>query len=203
MHDPKYRDPRLPASGPTQNCCRAGRRTLASRWASEWLWLALIGTLYASSLPAAAFCSPGPGSDTTPGWGCLNTIPWVMFSPAWWANPILLAGCLFLRRGNRCGLPESRRAGCDGRRGLQAWTRGNALASVQARDTKDVRPGGPRGAEEGGARPRPPRPGSSGWWGRAASCGFRPAVMLRYCARADIRKEQYSISSATTCSPSG
>jgi hypothetical protein len=32
-----------------------------------------------------------------------------MCYPAWWANPILLAGCLFLRRGNRwvalfCGL---------------------------------------------------------------------------------------------------
>jgi hypothetical protein len=104
MDDRNYRNPRLPASGPSQNGGRAGRRTLARRWASEWLWLALIGTLYASSLPAPAFCSPRPDSSPTPGWICLIFIPFVMFFPAWWANPILLAGCLFLRRGNRWGV---------------------------------------------------------------------------------------------------
>jgi hypothetical protein len=104
MHDRNYRDPRLPASGPYQNGGRAGRQNPASGRASARLWLALIGTLYASSLPAAAFSSPGPRSDPTPGLGCLIMIPWVMFSPAWWANPMLLAGCLFLRRGNHCGV---------------------------------------------------------------------------------------------------
>ena len=95
MHDPKCRDPRLPVIGHL--------RGLTSGWTIERLWLALIVTLYVSSLPVTAYRFP-PDGPSTPGWSCLIYIPLVMFCPAWWANPILLAGCLFLRRGNRWGV---------------------------------------------------------------------------------------------------
>jgi hypothetical protein len=73
MHDPKCRDPRLPVIGHL--------RGLTSGWTIERLWLALIVTLYVSSLPVTAYRIP------------LHS-----------ANPILLAGWLFLRRGNRWGV---------------------------------------------------------------------------------------------------
>jgi hypothetical protein len=95
MHDPKCRDPRLPVIGHL--------RGLTSGWTIERLWLALIVTLYVSSLPVTAYRIP-LHSSPTPGWICLIFIPWVMVYAAWWANPILLAGWLFLRRGNRWGV---------------------------------------------------------------------------------------------------
>jgi hypothetical protein len=104
MYDRTYRDPRLPASGPSQNGGRAGRRTLAGGWTIERFWLGLIVTLDVASLPVTAFRLPRPDSSPTQGWICLIHIPFVMFFPVWWANPILLAGCLFLRRGNRWGV---------------------------------------------------------------------------------------------------
>jgi hypothetical protein len=96
MHDLNYRDSRLPVTSHLWG--------LTSGWTIERFWLCLIVTLYAASLPVTAYRLPRPDSSPTPGWICLIFIPLVMFDPAWWANPILLAGCLFLRRGNRLGV---------------------------------------------------------------------------------------------------
>jgi hypothetical protein len=96
MHDRNYRDSRHPVI--------SHLRGLTSGWTIERFWLGLIVTLYVASLPVTAYRLPRPDSSPTPGWICLIFIPLVMFYPAWWANPILLAGCLFLRRGNRWGV---------------------------------------------------------------------------------------------------
>ena len=73
MHDSKCRDPRLPVIGHI--------RGLTSGWTIERLWLALIVTLYVSSLPVTAyrFSLHGP---PTPEWSCLIYIPMVMFCAA-------------------------------------------------------------------------------------------------------------------------
>jgi hypothetical protein len=74
-------------------------------------WLLLIAGLYAAALALPALTNR-PGLPTLRGIHCLVVVPWVCFSPAWWANPLLLYGGRKLARGDsrqarNCGLAAS------------------------------------------------------------------------------------------------
>ena len=59
-------------------------------------WQVGIAAVFLVSLGLPAWHD---GNSTYRGCFCLMMVPYVMFFPAWWANPLLLAGCLCLLRG--------------------------------------------------------------------------------------------------------
>jgi hypothetical protein len=71
---------------------------MAMAMSTRW-WLLLVAALYglALALPAidngdASFVFRG----SLPGYMCLIMVPLVCALPGWWANPLLLAGCVLL-----------------------------------------------------------------------------------------------------------
>jgi hypothetical protein len=64
-------------------------------------WMAIIAALYIAALALPALTNR-PGLPTLRGIHCLVVVPWVCFSPAWWANPLLLYGGRRLAVGDPC-----------------------------------------------------------------------------------------------------
>ena len=61
-------------------------------------WLAAMATTYAIACACPAFGAPG--QEPIYGWQCLVEIPYVIYFPAWYANPLFLVGCEAMGRGH-------------------------------------------------------------------------------------------------------